>query len=390
MSVPNDPRYPQGQQPYGSPPQQGYYPPSGHQPLVYPPGYGAPPPKPKRTALIVGIGALALTLTVVAVLAALGVFRPSETPGASGPESPSASKSGSGTGPKELVETYLQALAAGDAEKAKSVVDIATSADVSALTNGVLQESQKKAKLSDITVEKVSRGGSPVTVEASYKLGEHEVKETYLVDTKIGKLKDPFYKLYLFSTSDVDKKINGATVPAGVTQLLLFPGSYEITTASDYLQFKGGVKFIVKHTSDAPEVNLQLEISQKGIDMFREKVVPAARACVDSKNLDPGCGMAVEAKTKDGSTLTDGTVVRTLSDASRKQLEEVVPRIDYAAPTVIESRDFGYFTLKADCTTSGGATGKCTPTDFDAKGLSWPYARIDVTDPELNVKWEYK
>ena len=45
--------------------------------------------------------------------------------------------------------------------------------------------------------------------------------------------------------------------------------------------------------NDTPSSDLKLKVSQAGIDLFREKVVPEAKACLASTNLDPGCNMAI-------------------------------------------------------------------------------------------------
>ena len=166
---------------------------------------------------------------------------------------------------------------------------------------------------------------------------------------------------------------------------MVFPGSYQVVSDNQYLEVAGESTVTRKYSSDHTYTDLEIQVSQAGIELYREKVLPEAKACLASTQIDPGCDMALDTTTKDGATITEGTVVRTLDAEGHRRLENVVPKPGYDVPTVISSRDFGYFRTTAGCTTAEGRTTECPL--FLGRGTRWSTASIDLTDPELKVVW---
>lgn len=396
MSVPYGPQQPSGpgpqqptgpqpppQAPYGGPqPPQQPYPPVGGYQAYQQPGYGAMPPKQKRNMpLIIGLGVAVVVIAVVVGLALAGVFK-----GKDGAAEPAASSSDGSSAksndPKSLAENYLNALAEGDADKAKSLLDLESSASDVLLTKDVLADSLKRLPITDIKVEKPEDSESSASVKVSYKAGDEPVQDTYRVDVKTGKLKSGLGTMSLNLPKGLDKTINGVAVKGDVERAWVFPGSYEIKPASEYLQYKDAKPVVVRHSTDFSHDYPTLEVAQAGIDKFREKVVPEAQACLASTNLDPGCNMAIDATLSDGTVLTEGTLTRTQNEENQKKLTEVVPKVDPNNPNVLYASSLGTFEIKADC----GSKGQCKVIG-SGKGASWPKASIDLTDPDLKVTW---
>ena len=109
-------------------------------------------------------------------------------------------------------------------------------------------------------------------------------------------------------------------------EVTVFPGSYQVASGNKYLELKGETQALVKNSLESNYVSVEFTPSQAGIDLFREKVLPEAKACLASANLDPGCNMALSESLSDGTTLTDGTIKRTQDSEASATMENVTPR----------------------------------------------------------------
>ena len=126
-------------------------------------------------------------------------------------------------------------------------------------------------------------------------------------------------------------------------------------------------------------------MSQAGIDLFREKVVAEAKACLASKALDPGCNIAISATTQNGGTVAEGSVTRTQNSENAAKLENAVPKPGTSVPTIISARDLGEIQVTATCTDSRGS-GPCKL--LSGKGARFPTASLNVAEENPKVTWE--
>lgn len=139
---------PSGPQPFGAAGSTGWT------------GPGAPPQKSNK-GLFIGVGIGAAVLVIVLVVALIAVF-------AGGDDATDS--------PEAAVQTYLDALAAGDAKKALSV-SVTPASDV-LLTDENLKKQRELAPITNITVRKPDNTlGSMATVNATYKHGDKNVDE---------------------------------------------------------------------------------------------------------------------------------------------------------------------------------------------------------------------
>lgn len=169
-SAPQVQQTPSGMYAPGVGPQQPGFGPSGPQPFGAAGGAGGGigwnggpggPPKKSNKGLFIGIGIGAAVLVIVLVVSLIVVF-------AGGDDSTDS--------PEAAVQTYLDALAAGDAKKALSV-SVTPASDV-LLTDEILKKQRELAPITDITVRKPdSTLGSMSTVNATYKHGDKNVDE---------------------------------------------------------------------------------------------------------------------------------------------------------------------------------------------------------------------
>ena len=179
------------------------------------------------------------------------------------------------------------------------------------------------------------------------------------------------------------------TVKEGDKSYDVFPGSYVVASANKYLEIDGESTVVVTKSSSDNIPRFKLKVSQAGIDLFREKVVPEAKACLESKNLDPGCNMALNGTLRDGKTLEDGTITRTQSSENANKLENVVPEPGASVPTIISASNLGSFKVTGICTDST-RSGECELLGGFAavKGMKFPKASLNVAEEDPKVVWE--
>ena len=371
----------QGQQPVPSPYTAGY----AQQGPYSQQGPGTSP-KNSKTGLWVGIGAVAVVVVVALVLVFSGVFS-----GGNGGTSADgeAGDSKASADPKETAKTiatnYLTAISEGRATDAKKLL-YSISNDDSLLTDEVLKDSLSRAPITDINVGEPSGEYSTFDVSVTYKVGGELASDEYKVSTGSGKVLTSIPSLRLYSLKGVDITVNGVKAKSDESSHAVFPGSYVVASANKYLEVDGETTVVVTSGNDrAPSSDLKLKVSQAGIDLFREKVVAEAKACLASKALDPGCNIAINATTQNGGTVAEGSVTRTQDSENAAKLENAVPKPGSSVPTIISARDLGEIQVTATCTNSSG-TGPCKL--LSGKGARFPTASLNVAEENPKVTWE--
>ena len=358
---------PQGYPPQGYPQQPGYppqqgYPGQPYAPQPYGPGPGQPgqpgqEPKKKRTGLfvLIGAGALALLLAVVAVVVNLG--GQSEGAGGGTTGSGGTSSAPAAASASDAVNGYLQAVAKGDAKTAVSYAADPSTVSTTYMTPEILAASAKAAPLTDIQVG--ASDPNATTVPVSYKLG------STAVDTSLDVLKtsDDQWKLATVA-SDLDLTVsqdaaipmlmNGTKVKPGVFSVL--PGSYRFTTGLRNFDYGSRPDLLVQYPGDFPDITrVAPRISSKGQKSALAAVKRSWNDCLDKHAQKPkGCPNRFVYK---DFNFRDSTVrwTRKGSDPFKKIKPEYV---DATTVQYLVKRDLA---LKGTCTSSG-RTGTCTGT----------------------------
>lgn len=344
------------------------------QPAGMPPGGpGGPTAKKKpNVGLLIGIGAGALVLIIlVAVLFSRG----GGVLGASPAEKAN-----------QTAQDYMTALSEGRAADALALIDSNYITDNTLLTDEVLADSLSRAPMTDVVVgEAVEEAGtSSYNVPVTYNLGDTPVSDQLHVMTWDDEPKLSSVLGSLSLTEDLEVTVNG--VPASGSSLDVFPGSYEIDAVAEYLTYAGGPLLFTKSGEYLGSYELELNVTDEGITMFREKVIAEAEACLASKALDAGCGLSLPATLDDGTQLHDGGVTRTQDAEARTQLQNITPKPGYSVPTVIQvsGYDMGTVTVKAECT-KDGSSGVCDIWGF---GLGFGDASMNLADDDPVVQWD--
>jgi hypothetical protein len=407
---------PQGQPPYGQPtygqpgfappgyagsPGPGGYPPqpSGpggpHPPQPGQPGQpggpgqpGQPPQKKGGARVFLIIGAIVLTLIILGVGAAVLLTRDNDTvsdpvnpPGTGAPPGGSAPPGGTSAPPQvvnskadEAVKSYLEALAAGQAGVVLALgKDQPT--DTTFLTDAVLADSLKRAPITAISVSPPDDEYDN-SVEASYKLGDQQVNETFTVQ-KTG----DNYLLYDIAQNVSVESIRSRTLPLlinGVAvqsdEVYLFPGSYLLTSGNEYASYGNGA-LVVKHPGDYPNAyELRPKLTKAGTDAFVDAAKAKLAACVKEPKLRPaGCAF-FNLRERQGQDIDEKTIKRTIDGDPWSNAE---PKLNYQDPAVAEVG----ISIDWSATAKGREDGRSAT--FTADGYDYVTVKAKITEDPL-------
>jgi hypothetical protein len=332
------------------------------------------------------VGAIVLVLIVLGVGAVVLLNRDNDTatdpvdPPVSGGTAPSGGTSAPpsvvNSKADEAVKSYLEALAAGQAAVALALgKDQPT--DTTFLTDAVLADSLKRAPITGITVSPPSDEWDN-SIEASYKLGDQQVNETFTVRKTGDK-----YLLYDVA-QDVDLQtvrsrtlpllINGVAVQAD--KVYLFPGSYVLTSGNEYANYGEGT-LVLKHPADYPDAyKLRPELTKAGDDALIDAARAKLTSCLKEPKLRPaGCAF-FNLRELAGQDIDEKTIKRTMEGDPWSNAE---PRLNHQDPGVAEVS----VSVTWSATAKGSEDGRSAT--FEANGYEYVTARAKVTDDPLKV-----
>lgn len=353
----------------------------------YPPQGPEQFPKKSRTGLWVGIGVVVVAVAVVLALVLPRFFSgggtsPDET--ASPSEVPTSEEptSEEPTDPegiaKNVAKKYLTAISEGRAEDAKRLLD-RIAGDASSLTSEVLKDSLTRAPITDIKIgEPAAEEDGRYDVSVTYKVGDISASDNYKVNPKNGKLATGLPSLNFHPLKRSDITVNGEVIKGSANILKVFPGSYVVASTNKYLEIDENTVVLTNSRDKVPSSSLKPKASQAGIDLFREKVVSEAKACLASKAIDPGCGIAIKSKRV---TVVEGSVTRTQNSENTSKLENVIPKPGLLVGTILSSYELGSIDITATCTTSSGTRDCILSSRF-------PEASLNVAEEDPKVVWK--
>jgi hypothetical protein len=341
------------------------------------------PQQPKRSnKILIIIGAAALAVILIAVIAVVLATRgtPSTNPqggqGTVGQQSnPSQSSAPQkASRPSDAVAAYLHALAAGDSTAALSyAADPAPTGRL--LTNKVLAESMKRAPLTGIDVPVVDDQNAK-SVPARYTLGSSAVSESFDVvkvadSWKIGRaVKD--LDISFIVDGSVPVKINGVKVTEGSVAVL--PGSYAFTTGLPYVGYGSKNVVLVKSPYvEADTYRIQSQLTSSGKKAAISATKKSFNKCLTEHSLTPkNCPQKFDSKYKYNKSSI--TWRQAGNDPFRK------PAVTYSGTQARIQVPIN-LKLSGSCTyqgRSGNCSGNLTGTAI---------AVLNVTDKPLKVKW---
>jgi hypothetical protein len=315
-----------------------------------------PPKAPKRKGLLVGLIAGGVALLLIAVIGVVVSLRMAADAASTEPDK--ASKSAT------ALKGYLDALAAGDADKAKRYA-MNPPADSPLLTTDFLKSTLAKNPITEIDVETKTDYGTTSYASASYRIGSTLVQGRYEL-TKVGKVwkldevvttvKRPTYWGKLPVT------INGTTAPTD--SLAFFPGVYELGTGTALLDF-ATPSFTVKEPADYVSglSSTAPQLSAKGKTTMIAKSQEWLTQCLAVQETNPkSCGM--NTPLPNGATLAAGTMTRTVT-SSGTPFATASPRVSSTDPSKVTMSSYVAIKLEAKDTAGkvySGTTSVSTVT----------------------------
>ncbi|MGJ3509105.1 hypothetical protein [Enemella sp. A6] len=231
-------------------------------------------------------------------------------------------RSRSDLGPGDVVRTYLQALADGDADTAVAM-GATLPPDQSLMNDEVLKSAREHAPITEIKVTEVD--GS--VVRAEYRLGERPVTfEVTLVDTDRGpRLEHTWGLLRLAPVAgeNLSKFVYGVEVTAAQTPV--FPGVYPVQTGRELIDWGEDASAVVDRPAPFESVSTKLRprLTEAGIRAFEQRTREFLSGCLSAKELAPkGCPFSVKPSGKAAPASVTWTA------AEGDPMEDFEPRVD--------------------------------------------------------------
>lgn len=397
---PGGPGYPQGPQGPGGPSY-----PEGPGGPMYPEGPGGPSGGGKGPGKGLLIGLIAAGVVVVGVIIALVVMltggndaeadeqngdtedvSDNEAAGESESEDSESVDTDADT-PYAAVESYFTALAAGDAEAARSLVY--DPSDQTYLTDEVLAASLELAPITDLEVteeEMTEETAYSQEVQVSYTLGDSGVtKRIYTYenrDTDSWEV-DAAAELMQPDLGDLETTVNGELVSG--SEATVFLGlMYELAIDDENFTIDGDglVEVTESYTSAS---TLDVGLTEEATETWRELILSEVEECVASTDMEAGCGLDMPEDVS-GATVVEGSISRSLPAETDQALQRLTPEPSYTTPTLVGAE---YFTGRVDVeyeAEEGGVTSLYELYFGDPGTLGTPM--VDMTADELEVIWE--
>ncbi|RRD46984.1 hypothetical protein [Tessaracoccus sp. OH4464_COT-324] len=199
--------------------------------------------------------------------------------------------------PQETVRGYLEALAAGDIEKALTFGEIKGDGSRALLNPDAHRRMRQKAPITEIMVHTTDE--KALNVEVSYRLAGNKVEATM----PLVKVENGFYALANVTTSVLLELNNAQRLPlrlAGVEveefeAIEVVPGIYELSTGLDFIEFPSSNTITISSLQFAQKTPFPAipQLTSKGSEAFRTAVARSLEACVARTELAPeGCPQA--------------------------------------------------------------------------------------------------
>jgi len=352
------------------------------------PPYGEPPAAGnRRLVLLLVIGIAAVGLLVAAVLFFVNLLGTNTGGGTSdGPSDDTTTEATAETesdlnAPLVPVQRFFDALAAGDSRVATD--QFATRPSGSLINDAVLEYSNELGKIEDLVLTVTDEDRFSADVTATFTIGDVDFIEDFmLINSSFDG--DPEYEIvlggstYFGGSSTSQMLVNGVRVNDSGSALI---GMYEVTAPSENFEIAGQSVFPITSSTYSLPLDTELVLSDAGLETYTTLVREAVEECLASDTLEAGCNLTASDDVS-GGTVTDGTLVRTLSDTAADTLNALEPRIDWGT-TIADSGYIGPVDVTASCVLDGA--------ESECELWTAPYlagARVDLAAEDPVVEWE--
>lgn len=351
-------------------------------------------------ALMIGIGAAVVLILVAAIVFLLLNMGDDDEDQGSDPEEAAEEDDGEDeaevpegidtTDPAAVVEGYFDALSQGDFETASSLWD--SSPQSAGISAEVLEVSLGLASIDSVELSEAHGDEYTSAVQATMTTGS----ETTHFDVRlISSFDSEDWQIMTHTLTDtiglpdatgpLSPTLNGVEVKGSVEVLAGL--NYAVGFSDDAYIFDGledgtisvgGDDYVFLSSSD-------MALSDEALETWREMVRESVEECVESAELDAGCGLALS-EIQEGVELIDGTVERSMPTATVEELNNLEPRFNYQQPHLVEAQ---YFTGSIGVFVDGVEDGVEDRYELlwgDGGSLGEPI--VNFTEDEPEVIWE--
>lgn len=299
----------------------------------------------------------------------------------------------------QITRDFFAAVSDADLDEAMARLDVDHEADGdyeshALLTQEVLDGISQRAPISDISIGEVSPDPEHdwrATVEVGYRLGdgphtvhEIEVYESAWATTDWAIAPVNFSQWLSPETLPTELQIEGVSIDEE-NRYVLLPGLYEFDTGSDrttlWAADENGDQVLFEDRllaiPGAWEAIVGTEITEEGRRQVIAAVDASLDACVAEDTLETACG-SLDANAFGGGIPIDGTLRRELT-------------YDVGAEAVVSLHFDDPSTAIAYRSVTIGTTARCADGDDEVECVAdelLERAVIDVSDPDLRVRWE--
>lgn len=217
----------------------------------------------------------------------------------------------------EVVRQYLQALAAGDIDKARTFGPLGGEGSTVLLSKQVYAESLRVAPITEISVPTTDENATDIP--ATYKLGTQEISTRFRVrklDSGSWQMEQTTvtFRMQGTSVTNVPLIVNGVRVDWD-NPLELAPGMYKVSTGLPFITYSDSDSLTVLHLgyTDITSHPITPVLAEAGTTAFKNAVTRSLNDCASRKELSPAnCPMSFEAPA--GKPLVPGSVTWTLTE----------------------------------------------------------------------------
>ncbi|OYO05562.1 hypothetical protein [Enemella evansiae] len=264
-----------------------------------PPKQPKQPTDPKRKKILIGAGAAVLALILIIGGVVLWNDYQTKQEQARAAEAARVAEENRRNEEKKqseaatgAVQTFLQALADSDAEKALGYAKEKPTENAQLLTRDVLIEANKRAalkvgKLEPARVTENSQGEWDTgKVPATVTVGDKEQTVEFAV-SRVGadwKLDKPTAKIDL-GLDGPERLVNGAKVPPGSYEM--FPGSYSVTSTNPLISFTSTEFAFTDPVNPGVSWEADAVLSEEGTKQASAATRAAIDACMSKRELNP-------------------------------------------------------------------------------------------------------
>lgn len=294
------------------------------------------------------------------------------------------------TDPAAVVEGYFDALSQGDFETASSLWD--SSPQSAGISAEVLEVSLGLASIDSVELSEAHGDEYTSAVQATMTIGT----ETAHFDVRlISSFDSEDWQIMTHTLTDtiglpdatgpLSPTLNGVEVRGSVEVLAglnyevgFSDDAYIFDGLEDGAIFVGGDEYVFLSSSD-------MALSDEALETWRELVRESVEECVESAELDAGCGLALS-EIQEGVELIDGTVERSMPTATVEELNNLEPRFNYQQPHLVEAQFFsGSISVFVDGI-EDGVEDRYELLWGDGGRLGEPI--VNFTEDEPEVIWE--